>query len=85
MSKHTPGPWWPERSWFGRYRVCAESALMNSSLVASGIYYESDARSIAKLPELHTVLAAMVAEATAKGIELQSLPDAARVLAKFES
>lgn len=81
---HTPGPWWPERSWFGRFRVCAESALSASSPVASSIYYESDARAIAALPMLHTALAAMFAEASAKGIVLQSMPDAARALAKLD-
>lgn len=82
--KYTPGPWWPERSWFGRFRVCAESALSAASPVASSIYYEGDARAVAALPDMHRALSAMLAEARAKGVALQSMPDAERVLAKLE-
>jgi hypothetical protein len=79
---HTPRPWWIEKGWFGRKRVCAESALSSSALVASSIYYDDDARLIAAAPELRGALAAMVAEASAKGYDLQSLADAQAALAK---
>ena len=83
--RHTPGPWWVEQGWFGRKSVCAESALSASVPVASSIYYESDARAIAALPDLHRALAAMVAEARAKGVDLQSMPDAVRALSKLDA
>lgn len=77
----TPRPWWVQKGWWGRHSVCAESALSAASLVAGSIYYHDDAKLISKAPDMHGALRALVAEARAKGVELQSLPDAERVLA----
>lgn len=79
---HTPSPWWIEKGWFGRFHVCAESAMSASTPVASSIYYADDAKLIAACPEMYGALRAIIAEAKAKGIEMTSLARAEAVLEK---
>jgi len=49
--------WWVEKGFFGRYRVCTDSAISASTLVAGSIYYEDDASLIASAPDMRSALA----------------------------